>query len=134
MSNAADVNSGVGAADRSRAEYPAISPANSQIATDDKTLPMIAWIAMVFMAPVGVIIAYIDRSKTNKTYATHYQYLIRTFWIGFLFMFISSIFSIVGIGLLMMAATGIWYLIRCVKGFVLLQRGEPITAPTTWLV
>jgi uncharacterized membrane protein len=101
----------------------------------NKTLPLIAWASCLLGGwPIGLIIAYVDRGKTTDLYATHYRYLIRTIWIGLLFGFVSLILSVVAIGLLTWIATLVWYLVRCVKGLVLLLREEPIANPGTWLV
>jgi uncharacterized membrane protein len=107
----------------------------SDFSSVNKALPMIAWVACLIGAcPIGVILAYIDRSKTSEVYATHYTYLIRTFWIGLLLLFTSLLLSVVAIGFITWFATILWYLIRCVKGLVLLVRDEPIPNPATWLV
>jgi uncharacterized membrane protein len=101
----------------------------------NKTLPAIAWgSCLIGMWPVGLVIAYIDRKKTSATYATHYRYLIRTIWIGLFFMIVSSVLSLILIGYITFFATAIWFLIRCVKGLVLVLRDEPIQKPTTWLI
>ena len=101
----------------------------------NKTLPIVGWIAcLVGGWIIGLILAYVDRGKTNDLYASHYRYLIRTVWIGLLFCAISFVLSFVAIGLLTFFATSIWYLIRCVKGLVLAVREEPIANPGTWLV
>jgi uncharacterized membrane protein len=51
-----------------------------------------------------------------------------------LFGFVSLLLSVVAIGFLTWFATVLWYLIRCVKGLVLLLRDEPVSNPDTWLV
>jgi uncharacterized membrane protein len=112
-----------------------MSSVDIRSANANKTLPTIAWATCLFgMWPIGLIIAYVDLSNTNAVYASHYRYLIRTMWIGLLFLVISFLLSFVAIGLLTMIATSIWYLIRCVKGLVLVLREEPISDPGTWLV
>jgi uncharacterized membrane protein len=124
MLQAADVNP----------RYPAVNTNNAGYSAN-KTLPIIAWATMILgFWPIGVIIAYVDRSKTTDTYSTHYRYLIRTFWIGVLYAVVSFLLSFVLVGLLVMFATALWYLIRCVKGIVLLMRDEPISNAGTWLV
>lgn len=101
----------------------------------NKALPTIGWVlCLTGLWPIGLVLAYVDRGKTNELYASHYLYLIRTVWIGMLFCFISLLLSVVAVGLLTLIATGIWYLIRCVKGLVLVLRDEPISNPSTWLV
>jgi uncharacterized membrane protein len=109
--------------------------ARSELAGVNKTLPTIAWVlCVVGVWPVGLIIAYVDRGKTTELYSSHYRYLIRTVWIAMLFGFVSLLLSVVAIGLVTWFATVLWYLVRCVKGLVLLLRDEPISNPATWLV
>jgi uncharacterized membrane protein len=101
----------------------------------NKVLPTIGWVCCLIGAWfIGLVLAYVDRGKTSGVYVSHYRYLIRTVWIGILFFVISFLLSFVGIGLLTFIATGIWYVIRCVKGLVLALREEPIPNPGTWLV
>lgn len=101
----------------------------------NKTLPLIAWASCLLGGwPIGLIIAYVDRDKATDLTATHYRYLMRTIWIGLLFGFVSLLLSIVAIGFLTWIATLVWYLVRCVKGLVLLMRDEPIANPGTWWV
>jgi uncharacterized membrane protein len=101
----------------------------------NKTLPIVGWVSCLLGGwIIGLILAYVDRSRTNGLYASHYQYLIRTVWIGLLFCAVSFVLSFVAIGLLTFAATSLWYMVRCVKGLVLAIREEPIANPGTWLV
>lgn len=85
-------------------------------------------------AIVGVILAYVNRGKTNDYVETHYTWLIRTFWIGVLFSVISVVLSIVAIGILLGIATFIWLVIRLIKGLQALGRNEPIANPLTWWI
>lgn len=141
MLSSADVNPRISATASVRPDFTARSEFSvrmkpqSQSAAPSKVLPIISWVAMlVGGALVGVIIAYIDRGTTTEKYATHYQYLIRTFWIGLLFLLVSFVLSLLLVGFFLMMATGLWYVIRCVKGLVLVIRDEQIDNPSTWLV
>jgi hypothetical protein len=57
-------------------------------------------------------------------------YLIRTNWIGMLFGLVGLLLNVIAIGILTWLVTAIWYLVRCVKGLVLLVRDEPMVLPT----
>ncbi len=97
-------------------------------------LPMIAWATCLLgLAPIGVIIAYMERGRSPRL-QDQYTYLIRTFWIGMLYLFVASILSVVMIGLPLMIATSIWYLVRCIKAMLCLSRSEELRSPRTWLV
>ena len=101
----------------------------------DKTLAYLAWITCILgMWPVGLIIAYIDRGKVPPWLASHYRYLIRSCWIGLLYVVIGILLTLIVIGAFLLVLAGAWFLIRCVKGLVYVYRDEPIDKPGTWLV
>ncbi|SUA51307.1 Predicted membrane protein [Oligella ureolytica] len=82
----------------------------------------------------GLVMVYIKRDDyKNSIYESHVTYLIRTFWIGLLYGFISFILAILGIGVISGILTSIWYVIRVVKGFITFYDDEPIQDPKTWL-
>lgn len=82
----------------------------------------------------GLVMAYLKRTDyTNTIYESHVTYLIRTFWIGLLYGFISFILTFIGIGIVLGILTSIWYIIRVVKGFVGFYDKQPIANPYTWL-
>eukprot|EP00873_Tetraselmis_striata_P043616 jgi/Tetstr1/463880/TSEL_008691.t1 len=65
--------------------------------------------------------------------ASHYTYLIRTFWMGLAYALLSMVLMMVGIGFLLMIALVVWLIVRCVKGLQWVSRGEPVPNPETWL-
>jgi uncharacterized membrane protein len=99
-----------------------------------KTLGYAAGILMLVCAPAGVILSYIDRGKASPLLASHYSYLIGTFWKGLLFFAVSFVLTLLVIGIFAFFATSIWYLIRCIKSLVYLHRGDAIAKPSTWLI
>src|SRR5262245_32393222 len=64
----------------------------------------------------GIIIAYINRGKSQPWLETHYTFAIRTFWIALLYGLISAALMLVLIGFLLGLATLIWFIARCVIG------------------
>jgi len=86
---------------------------------------------------IGVVIAYLNRNDAPDWLKTHYQFQIRTFWIGLLYLFIgvlltgTVILAIIGIPVLFFWV--LWQVIRCVKGLRYLQRNEAHPNPTGWL-
>lgn len=106
-----------------------LSPAATN---QSKTLGYVAGSLMILLAPAGVILSYIDRGNASPLLASHYNYLIGTFWKCMLMMIISFVLSFVVIGLFLSFATSILYLARCVKSIVYLHRDQPIANPTTW--
>lgn len=83
---------------------------------------------------IGVIMAYMNRGKAGAMIDSHYTWLIRTFWIGFLGSFVSALLMIVGIGFLLIVAIAIWAIIRLIKGLQALGRSEPIADPQSWWI
>ncbi|MCL1037309.1 hypothetical protein L2750_09090 [Shewanella submarina] len=82
---------------------------------------------------VGVVLAYVNRSEADDWVQTHYQYQIRTFWIGLLMMFVGTVLALVLIGYLIWMFWLVWLIVRCIKGFQALDKKQPIDNPTTWL-
>lgn len=104
------------------------------VGKSNKTLPSVAWASFLLGIPlIGVIIAYVSRYKVTEPIASHYRYMIRTFWIGAFFMAISFVLAFVIVGYFLMLVTSLWALVRTVKGIVLLLHDEPVSNPTTWL-
>ena len=94
----------------------------------------IASMFLPFLILVGIVIAYVNRGKAGGWVDTHYSWLIRTFWIGLLFIAVSIILAIVAVGLLLMVVMPIWVIVRCVVGLQAANREEPIKNPESWLV
>lgn len=82
---------------------------------------------------IGVVMAYLAKGEAPEWLDTHYRYQIRTFWIGFLYTFVSVLLTIILVGILGLLATAVWLIVRCIKGFQALDRGEPIENVATWM-
>jgi uncharacterized membrane protein len=82
---------------------------------------------------IGLIMSYINKGDAPEWLKSHYQFLIRTFWIGLLYGLISMILMAVVIGFFLMLAVLVWFIVRCVKGMKLLDEGKPHPNPTGWM-
>lgn len=82
---------------------------------------------------VGLVMAYIAQGDADDVDATHYRFLIRTFWIGVLMTVVGWLLAIVLIGFGILVFTLIWFIIRMVKGMGYANRGEPVPDPAAWL-
>lgn len=83
---------------------------------------------------VGVVLAYVWKSEAKAEWEiSHYTYLIRTFWIGFIGTVISIILMIILIGFLLWAAVAVLMVVRCVLSLINAQKQEPMPNPETWL-
>jgi uncharacterized membrane protein len=84
-------------------------------------------------ALIGVIIAHVKVDDTDPVLQSHYQFQIRTFWIGLLYLAIGIPLSIVLIGMPVLAWWLVWSLIRIVKGIISINECKPIANPRSWL-
>ena len=109
--------------------------------TEDSATTKVAYaIYILYMAicipalPVlGILFAYIFENDTRLILKSHYNFLIRTFWIRLLYFSIASLLVLLVIGILLLPLCVIWWFIRLVKGLKSLIRNEPIPNPKTWL-
>ncbi|NVK43475.1 MAG: hypothetical protein HWE39_19700 [Oceanospirillaceae bacterium] len=84
-------------------------------------------------ALIGVVMAYVYRSEAPAWLREHYRWQIRTFWIGILYTFFASLLTGIGVGFLLLLATLVWFIVRCVKGLQRLARQEAPADVATWL-
>lgn len=82
---------------------------------------------------IGVIMAYINKDESPDWLKTHYQFQIRTFWIGLLFLFVGTLLSLILIGWFILLFWAIWLIIRCIKGMKNLDLEKPVDNPTSWM-
>jgi uncharacterized membrane protein len=92
----------------------------------------LASIVVGVTAIVGVIMAYMNRSAGDWL-DTHYTYQIRTFWIGLLYGLIGAVLTMVVIGIAVLIAVVVWWIVRCVKGLKLAGAKQPVPDPNTWM-
>jgi uncharacterized membrane protein len=85
-------------------------------------------------AIVGVVLAYVWKGETHEPWETsHYDYLIRTFWIGLIGAVVSVLLMIVLVGFLLLVAVGVLVIVRCVLSLANAQKRVPMPNPETWL-
>ena len=82
---------------------------------------------------IAVIMAYVNNDDTDDWLQTHYRFQIRTFWIGFLYVFIGMATSQFFIGYLILLFTFFWIIIRCAKGLKQLEKNQPVKNLESWL-
>lgn len=82
---------------------------------------------------VGVVIAYVNKDEAPDWIRSHYQFQIRTFWIGAGLIVVGLITAFVLVGYLVLLAWVLWLIVRTVKGMKYLGKGEAHPNPTTWL-
>jgi len=76
---------------------------------------------------VAVIIAYLKRDDAAGTPSQpHFEWLIRTFWMGLVGYIIGGVLVFVVIGFAVLTAVSIWMLYRIVKGWLYLYDNKPL--------
>lgn len=93
-------------------------------------VPLVGWAASI----VGLVLAYVERDAAPAWLASHYTFQIRTFWIGLLYYVVSIALCMVIIGIPLLVATWIWFIVRCSLGLSRLLRNEAYPTPQSWTV
>jgi uncharacterized membrane protein len=84
-------------------------------------------------ALIGVIVAHVKVDDSDPVLRSHYQFQVRTFWIGLLYLAIGVPLCLVLIGFPLLVWWLVWSLIRIVKGIMLLNEHKPVVDPRSWL-
>lgn len=82
---------------------------------------------------VGVVMAYINKDEAPDWLKSHYQFQIRTFWIGGLYLLIGTLLSVILIGWLVILFWVVWLIVRAVKGMKFLDAKETHPNPSGWM-
>lgn len=118
----------------------ASDPAAAPAASFDFNHPTI--ISLLYLASfvtgitgiVGVVLAYVWKGEPQSEWeASHYQYLINTFWLGFFGTIVSVILMLLLIGFLLIWAVIALVVVRCVLSLLNAQKKMPMPNPGTWL-
>lgn len=80
---------------------------------------------------VGIVLAHVWQGDNKEEWAaSHFTYLIRTFWIG---LIVSVILTITFIGILALPLPMIWVGVRSIIILMKAQKREPMPDPQTLL-
>jgi uncharacterized membrane protein len=106
---------------------------NTQLALAVYILYLASYVVGI-TALVGVIIAHVQIGSTaDPMLRSHYQWQIRTFWIGLLYFVIGVVLCFVLVGILVLLFWFVWTVVRTVKGLLALNENRPIANPTSWM-
>lgn len=83
-------------------------------------------------AIVGVIMAYMAKDEAPEWLRSHYRNQIHIFWKGLLYSLIGVVLTVVLVGILILIAAFIWYVVRTIKGMQALSKGEAYPNPDSW--
>ena len=123
-------------------------------ANEDKVLPAVIYALYLvavcngLTAVLGLILAYVSKDQAGPKMRTHYDFLIRTFWMGLAWCLIGALLTGVGavlaivligipplfMGLTILSLVGVWFIVRSVMGLIYLARDEAHPRPETWLI
>jgi uncharacterized membrane protein len=85
---------------------------------------------------IAVIMAYAAKSGAPDWVQTHYNNAINIFWKSIAFAILGVLFAITVIGIpvaiLLALYAVIWLIVRCVKGFQGISRGEAYANTGSW--
>jgi uncharacterized membrane protein len=105
----------------------------------DTTLALIVYVLYFagyftgITAIIGVIMAHVQADDADPMLKSHYQFQIRTFWIGLLYLVVGTVLSMVLIGIPILVWWLIWSLVRNIKGVLALNQNKPIANPASWM-
>ncbi|EAT15490.1 hypothetical protein HTZ97_14960 [Desulfuromonas acetoxidans] len=82
---------------------------------------------------IGVIMAYVYRGDAPVWLRSHYDFQIRTFWIGALYIFVGGLLSAFLIGYLLLLFWLVWLAVRCAKGLKALEEQQAPPNAASWI-
>ena len=94
-------------------------------------LHTIAWASAGVLAVIALIVNYIKRAdEHDAVYASHHNYMIATFWWTVLWLVVTSplwlfLILLLPVGPFAAFVIGLWYLYRCLRGWVRFADGRP---------
>jgi len=91
-------------------------------------LHTVAWASAGMLAVIALIVNYIKRGdERDAAYVSHHNYMIATFWWTVLWLLVTSplyLFFVLP-GVIAHAIVGLWYLYRCIRGWLRFTDGRP---------
>jgi uncharacterized membrane protein len=120
---------------------PPTPSSTSSVFSDDRQMAMIVYILFLVGFPtlhvatiVGLVLAYVNRDGAPEWLRSHYTLQIRTFWIGLLYFFIACACLVILVGVPMLLAAAVWYVVRCALGISRLLKNEAYPTPQSWVL
>ncbi|MBC8749016.1 putative membrane protein [Paraburkholderia sp. WC7.3g] len=92
------------------------------------------WLTGGLTILIAIIINYVKRPDVAGTpYEAHFEWQIRTFWLGLVGYAIGALLLLVVIGIPLLWAVSIWMLYRIIKGWLYLYDNKPFANPAGWV-
>jgi len=113
---------------------------NQSVADGSANTSMVSVIYVLYLlalisgvtAVIGVIMAYVYKDDAPEWLRTHYELQIRTFWFGLVVGAIGVALSWILIGVPILIALAVWWIIRCVKGLRYAGERAPYPNHRSW--
>jgi uncharacterized membrane protein len=90
-------------------------------------LHTVAWASLGTLAVIALIINYIKRGdESDALYIQHHDYMISTFWWTVLWLLLTAPLYLLLVlpGVVAQGVVGLWYLYRCIKGWLRFNDGR----------
>ncbi|MEO7392457.1 MAG: hypothetical protein ABIU58_09800 [Ramlibacter sp.] len=91
-------------------------------------LHTLAWVSAGALAVIALIVNYVKRGDEHDAiYASHHNYMISTFWWTLVWLLLASpLWLLLFIpGAIAYTVIGLWYLYRCLRGWLRFSDGRP---------
>lgn len=85
-----------------------------------------------FTSIVALILAYVFRGDADPVMRSHYDNAIGIFWKGILYGIACFLLTLTVIGAISWLALAVWWAVRCIKGLVKANEGQPYPNPGSW--
>lgn len=123
---------------------------------EDKTVAWICYGLYLFGVTngltiiVGLIVAYAHIGQAGPALRSHYNFIIRTFWLSLAWLILGGMLSVLAfllgitiigiplavlvglIAIVIFSVGGLWFVLRMIVGMIFLARGEPHPRELTW--
>ncbi len=83
---------------------------------------------------VAVVLAYLNRGKGDAVIESHTLNQLHIFWKSVVYILIGLVLTWFLIGVLVLMAAIIWYILRTVRGLQALAANQPAENPGSWLL
>ena len=110
------------------AAFSAKSPEDKTIMHVLYGLHTLAWFSAGMFAVIALVLNYVKRSdEEDPLYVMHHNYMISTFWWTLLWLIVSLPLYLLLVfpGVIAWTIIGLWYLYRCIKGWLRFNDNRP---------
>lgn len=110
------------------AEFAVKTPGDRTVMNVLYGLHTVAWASAGMLAVIALIANYIKRGdEHDAVYLSHHNYMIATFWWTLLWLVVTAPLYLLFIlpGALAYMIVGLWYLYRCIRGWLRFTDGKP---------